>query len=137
MNEGLAATYRMTAEEAELLDLVQKMLDAIHTGDAEEYRALCALDLSCYETDVVPYRIDVLQFHLDMIATSKRSGAYDDLVRCDLLNPRVQLYGDFGIVTYTRLLTFSVAVPAFRTFNETRVFARLGGAWRMVHFHRS
>jgi hypothetical protein len=27
--------------------------------------------------------------------------------------------------------------PFWRAFNETRVYARLEGAWKMVHFHRS
>lgn len=133
----LSSIARLTPAEQELLEIVHRMLTAIHTGDIETYRALSAPDLSCYETDVTPYRIDVLEFHLDLMTAMKARETYRSLIRFDILTPRVQLYGDTGIVTYTRLMTYADAAPTFRTFNETRVFVRMDDAWKMVHFHRS
>ena len=133
-----AGIARMDAAERELLELTYRMLAAIHAGDIDTYRDLSVPDLSCYETDVTPYRIDTLDFHLDLMTSMRERGTYDKLVRFDMLTPRVQVYGDTGIVTYTRLMTYAAeSGPVFRTFNETRVFARLDSAWKMVHFHRS
>ena len=124
--------------ETVLVDIVHGMLDAIHSGDIEKYRALSVDDLSCYETDVAPYRIDALDFHLDLMTAMRSRGVYDSLVRFDILTPRVQLYGDSAVITYTRLMTYTTdSGPVWRAFNETRVFARLEGEWKMVHFHRS
>lgn len=125
-------------DELDLLDLTHTMLEAIHTGDLEKYRALSTDDLSCYETDVAPYRIDGVEFHIDLMRAMSRHGTYQSLVRFDMLTPRVQVHGDTGIVTYTRLMTYvGSAGPRWSAFNETRVFVREAGQWRMAHFHRS
>lgn len=134
----IAEVARLDPTERELLDITHRILAAIHSGDMETYRALSAPDLSCYETDVAPYRIDVLEFHLDLMMAMRERGVYNSLTRFDVLTPRVQVYGDTGIVTYTRLMTyFTESGPAWRAFNETRVFSKIGGQWKMVHFHRS
>ena len=92
--------------------------------------------ISCYE-DVCAYRIDGLEFHLALIQQMSGSPV-NRPARFDMLTPRVQIYGDTGIVTYTRLMTYDEAGrPRWTTFNETRVFVRQDGAWRMAHFHRS
>ena len=58
--------------------------------------------------------------------------------RFDMLSPRVQVYGETGIVTYTRLMTYDEAgKPRWTTFNETRVFVKRDGQWKMAHFHRA
>lgn len=59
--------------------------------------------------------------------------------RLDLLSPRVQLYGEAGVVTYTLLKTTiaSDGSASFSTINEARVFAKIEGNWKMVHLHKS
>jgi len=122
--------------QRELLEITWRMLEAINTGDANTYASLSSADLSCYE-DVCQYRIDGLEFHLSLIRQMSASPEMKP-TRFDMLTPRVQVYGDTGIVTYTRLMTYSDnSRPRWTTCNETRVFVRLGGAWKMVHFHRS
>jgi calcium/calmodulin-dependent protein kinase (CaM kinase) II len=125
------------ATQRELLEIAWRMLHAIHTGDAGTYAALSMPDLSCYE-DVCAYRIDGVEFHMALI---QQMSAKPDLkpARFDMLTPRVQVYGDTGIVTYTRLMTYDQAgPPRWTTFNETRVFVRAEDRkWRMAHFHRS
>src|SRR5271166_3139713 len=117
--------------QQELLEIVWRMLEAIHTGDAETYAALSMPDLSCYE-DVCAYRIDGLEFHLTLIRQMTRSSAQKP-VRFDMLTPRVQIYGETGVVTYTRLMTYDEGgKPRWSTFNETRVFVKQAGAWKMV-----
>jgi ketosteroid isomerase-like protein len=123
----------------ELLGITRRLLEAVHSGDLETYSRLCAPDLTCYETDVAPYRIDGVDFHLDLMRTMKEQNAFESLVRFDMLSPEVQVYGDCAIVTYTRLMTYAPAsaAPFWRAFNESRVYARFEGEWKMVHFHRS
>jgi len=133
---ALAEAARLDPAQRELLEITWRMLEAIHAGDAETYAALSSLDLSCFE-DVCPYRVDGLEFHLAQI---RQMAAHPERrpARFDLLSPRVQVHGDTGIVTYTRLMTFDTgAAPRFTTSNETRVFVRQDGGWKMVHFHRS
>ena len=127
---------RLDGVQTELLEIVWRMLEAIHTGDWETYAMYTADDLSCYE-DVCAYRIDGLEFHSALIQLMAKNPS-NRPSRFDMLAPRVQLYGDTGIVTYTRLMTFDEdGKPRWQTFNESRVFCKLSGVWKMVHFHRS
>jgi calcium/calmodulin-dependent protein kinase (CaM kinase) II len=136
IEEAVIQAMGFSAEQRELLVTTWLMLDAIHQGDSETYAALCAPDLTCFE-DVCPYRIDGVEFHLSLIRLMARDPA-NRPARFDILNPQVQLYGDTGIVTYTRLMTYDDnGRPRWTTFNETRVYVRINGAWKMAHFHRS
>lgn len=126
----------LDAAQRELLEITWRMLNAIHTGDAKTYAELSTDDLSCFE-DVCAYRIDGLEFHLALIRQMAQNPALEP-VRFDILSPRVQIYAETGIVTYTRLMTYDDnGKPRWTTFNETRVFIRQEGHWRMAHFHRS
>lgn len=137
METALLDDARFDPTQRELLEIAWRMLHAIHTGDASTYAALSMPDLSCYE-DVCAYRIDGLEFHTALIQQMSASPEMKP-ARFDMLTPRVQVYGDTGIVTYTRLMTYDeVGRPRWSTFNETRVFVRAEDReWRMAHFHRS
>jgi len=94
--------------------------------------------MSSYEWYIAPNRIDGLEFHLKLI----EGGGNGAPSRLDLLTPRVQVYGDTAIVNYTLLKTVFgrpevLLPPEFSTINETRVFVKLDGAWKMVHLHKS
>jgi hypothetical protein len=132
------AVRRREAPEQELLEIVNRMLNAIHSGDKDTYKSLCSAELSCFETDVAPYRIDGVDFHLGLMEEMRARKTYESLVRFDMLTPRVQVYDETAIVTYTRLMTFRTeTTPIFKSFNETRVFVLYESGWKMVHFHRS
>jgi len=127
---------RLDDVRRQLLDTTARLLEAIRVGDAETYSSLCAPDLSCYE-DVCAHRIDGLEFHLHLVRRAALKPETQP-VRQDILTPRVQVYGDCGVVTYTRLCTYDHADGlSWTTFNETRVFVRSGESWKLVHFHRS
>jgi hypothetical protein len=120
------------------LELTHRLLESIHTGDVKTYRTLCTTDLTCFETDVAPYRIDGVDFHVDLMNAMKAQSAYANLTRFDMITPSVQIHGDCAIVTYTRLMTYAGSIPPiFRTFNESRIYVKQDGSWRMAHFHRS
>lgn len=137
IEQALEDAVHLDAVQRELLAITWRMLDAIHTGDADTYRALCTDDLSCFE-DVCPYRIDGVAFHTALIEQMAQNPALKPR-RFDILTPHIQVYGDqTGIVTYTRLMTYEDSgKPRWSTFNETRVFVKHEGNWKMAHFHRS
>ena len=124
-------------EEAaeEVLDITRQMLDAMYSADPEIHRRHSAEDMSSYEWYIAPQRIDGLEFHLALIA----GGGNGTSSRLDMLTPRVQVYSDTAIVNYTLLKTTLSAEtpPQFSTMNETRVFVKLDGVWKMVHLHKS
>ncbi len=124
------------ATQRELIAVTWQMLNAIHTGDSTTYAEHCLPDLSCFE-DVCAYRIDGVEFHTALIRQMAQNPD-NEPSRFDILSPRVQVYGETGIVTYTRLMTYDRnGTPLWKTFNETRVYLRTDGKWKMAHFHRS
>lgn len=123
-----------TAEE-EVLEITRRMLDAMYSADPEVHRQHSAEDMSSYEWYIAPQRIDGLEFHLALI----KGGGNGEPSRLDMLTPRVQVYGDTAIINYTLLKTTltETAPPQFSTMNETRVFVKIEGIWKMVHLHKS
>ena len=115
--------------------MTRRMLDAMYTADPEVHRQHCAGDMSSFEWYIAPYRIDGVEFHLRLI----EAGGNGDPSRLDILTPRVQIYGDTAIVNYTLLKSTltETSPPLFSTINETRVFVKLEGVWKMVHLHKS
>lgn len=127
----------MTDQEQEVWDFVHRHLHSIFTKDVETYRATTAGDLALYEWFVAPHRQDGLDFHLFMIEHSWAGAGRD--FRYDLWEPRLQLYGDTAVVSYTFMLT--IAQPdgsiTHRSHNESRVLVRTGNGWQVVHVHKS
>ena len=119
----------------EVLVITRQMLDAMYSANPDIHRKHSAEEMSSYEWYIAPQRIDGLEFHLALIA----GGGNGEPSRLDMLTPRVQVYGDTAIVSYTLLKTVltETAPPQFSTMNEARVFVRLDGVWKMVHLHKS
>ena len=124
------------SNEQEIWDFLHQHLRSIFTRDADTYQATTSPDLSLYEWFVAPHRQDGLDFHFYMIDHSW-AGTTDDF-RFDLLEPRLQLYGDTAVVSYTFMLSVAKADGIRHTLhNESRVLVKRGGAWRVVHVHKS
>lgn len=129
-------TPHASPDEREVWAFLHRHLASIFAGDWPAYEATTAPDLALYEHFVTPHRLDGLEFHRFMIehawATANREWRYD------LLEPRLQLYGETAIASYTLMLT--TAGPdglRHRSHNETRVLVRLAEGWRVVHVHKS
>lgn len=122
--------------EHEVWETVRQHLNSIFSGDVKAYEGTTSADLTLYEWWVTPHRQDGLDFHRFMI---EHRWAGEGDYRYDLLEPRLQLYGDTAIVSYTFML--SRARPEggvdHHTHNESRVLIKRDGLWQVVHVHKS
>ena len=133
-----------------ILDTLHRNLQSIWDSDLEAYRATTADDVSFFEWYISPQRIDGIDFHLRelRVHTAVVSGGVtpgqdgDGRVEHEILQPRVQLYGDTAIVTYTLLIrAVSKGGVTHKSHHETRVFHNFGTPdapqWKLVHCHKS
>jgi calcium/calmodulin-dependent protein kinase (CaM kinase) II len=122
-------------EETDLVDLTQRLLDAITKADWDTYEMLCDPTLSAFEPEGRGHLIEGMEFHRFYFDL----GAGDSPRHSTIASPRVRLMGDVGVVSYVRLTQWIGDNGATVTspFEETRIWQRQNGAWRHVHFHRS
>lgn len=121
--------------EAELLDVSLKLLKAIDAGNWKAYAELCHENITCFEPEANGHLIAGLPFHkfyfdLPGGTTPKLSSA---------ASPNIRVIGDVGIVCYARLVQKLDAngAPITVTADETRVWQKIDGKWKHIHFHRS
>ena len=125
-----------TGPRDELLRLNQRLLDSIAAGDWNAYQELCHPELTCFEPEARGQLVEGLAFHkfyFDLGApTSPRNTT--------MTSPHVIMLGDdAAVVAYVRLLQRigDDDKPVTVCSEETRVWQRIDGRWRHVHFHRS
>jgi calcium/calmodulin-dependent protein kinase (CaM kinase) II len=118
----------------ELLQLNQRLLDAIMAGDWTTYQELCAPDLTAFEPEACGQLVEGLAFHRFYFETASRP----DRGQVTMASPRVRWLGDTAVVTYVRInqLETSAGVRSM-AFEETRIWHLTEAGWRHVHFHRS
>jgi hypothetical protein len=122
--------------EREIWDFLHRHLRSIFEQDVETYKATTSSDLSLYEWFVSPHRLDGLDFHFFMI--EQGWAGTDAAYRYDLLEPRLQLYGDTAVVSYTFMLSRATeAGISHRLHNESRVLVKGESGWQVVHVHKS
>jgi calcium/calmodulin-dependent protein kinase (CaM kinase) II len=119
----------------ELLTLNQRLLDSIAGADWKAYQDLCDPSLTCFEPEAQGQLIQGLAFHEFYFKLGPAPGQRSTT----MASPYVRLLGDTAIVAYVRVNQRQQpdGVPVTRTFEETRVWQRIGGQWKHVHFHRS
>lgn len=133
---GVAVPLPAQTPEEEVLALTRELLENIYLHpNSDFYAAHVDVDVTAYEG--TPTRQDGLDFHLFMLRqmAAAATGAAKHL---ELLNPKVQLYGDAAIVTATSQVT-SVQKDEVEVsyLHETRVWVRSDEGWKLVHFHKS
>jgi calcium/calmodulin-dependent protein kinase (CaM kinase) II len=126
------------SDEADVLSLTQRLLDAIGTGDWQTYEQLCAPDLTALEPESAGQLVRGLAFHkfyFDLAA----AGQEESPRQTTMASPCVRLMGDVAVVAYTRLdqRVDASGQPITTATQETRVWQKQGERWRHVHFHRS
>ncbi len=120
---------------AELVRLNQRLLDSIAAGDWAAYEELCHPTLTAFEPEAAGHLVEGLAFHRFYFNLGGVSGPH----HTTMSSPHVRVLGDVAVVAYVRLnqrvgpdgASFTVA------FEETRIWQRLDGRWRHIHFHRS
>ncbi len=125
----------LKSDEAELVDLTRRLLDAITKADWDTYEKLCDPTLSAFEPEGRGHLIEGMSFHRFYF----KLGAGDTPRNTTIASPHVRLLGDVGVVSYVRLIQWIGETGATVTspFEETRIWQRQDGVWRHVHFHRS
>ena len=120
----------------ELIQLTERLLHSIASGDWQTYEQLCDATLTAFEPEACGHLVEGMDFHR----------LYFELDRGDapqqttLVQPHVRMLGDsVGIVSYNRLLqgVDSNGQPVSTCTEETRVWQLQEGTWKHVHFHRS
>jgi calcium/calmodulin-dependent protein kinase (CaM kinase) II len=122
-------------DETELLDLNQRLLDAIDGQDWETYTSLCDETLTAYEPEAVGNLVVGMPFH--KFYFEMRGNRLPK--QSTISSPNVRLMGDVACVTYVRLVQRVTPEGGTTTTacEETRIWQKQDGNWRHVHFHRS
>lgn len=121
----------------ELLDLTHQLLAAVAAGDWAAYTRLVSEDITCFEPEARGQLVEGLPFHEFYFTLPPGS---PKPVTVTLASPRVKLLSDsVAVVMYVRLTQTldDTGRPVTRPCEETRIWHRIDGAWKHVHFHRS
>ena len=115
----------------------QRLLESIITADWDAYQVLCDASLTCFEAEARGELVVGLGFHRYYFTMP---GAGKGVKHVSMISPHVRMLGeDAAVLSYVRLTQSLDATgsPQTSRFEETRVWQRIGGQWKHVHFHRS
>jgi calcium/calmodulin-dependent protein kinase (CaM kinase) II len=129
----------MNNQAVEVIKLTQSLLEAIFRGDWQEYRNLCAEDITAIEPEGKGHLIEGLGFHHTYFPAQLRNPERDNVPKITISSPHVRIMGDAAVIAYVRLVQVRDDCGAVVTTatEETRVWQRSSGGWKHVHFHRS
>ena len=122
----------------QLLDLNQKLLLSIIAGDWKTYESLCDPSITCFEPEARGQLVVGMPFHkyyFDLPASPQKPAK-----NVTMSQPHVRLMGDSAaVLSYVRLTQSLDAngQPQTGRVEETRVWQKIDGQWKHVHFHRS
>ena len=125
----------MSDSERELVALTQKLLDSISAGDWVTYADLCDPSLTAIEPEApgqVVVGLDFHKFYFDLGGVRGRHST-------TMSGVVVRLMGEAAVISYARLVqrVDGDGKPITATSMETRVWQKIGGKWKHVHFHRT
>src|SRR5436190_24268373 len=124
----------MSDPAQEIIALNQKLLESIVTADWKTYESLCDGSITCFEAEARGQLVAGIPFHkyyFDLGGPTAKK-----LVT--MASPHVRMLGsEAAVVCYVRLTQSLDAAGAAQTSKceETRVWQKIGGAWKHVHFH--
>jgi calcium/calmodulin-dependent protein kinase (CaM kinase) II len=121
-------------QREEILEVTQRLLMAITSGDWDAYCEICDPSLTAFEPEALGYMVHGLDFHHYYFKLDGDNSP----VQSTIAAPYIRIIGDVGIIAYTRLTQKTGPNgPVSSAMEETRVFQKIGGKWTHVHFHRS
>jgi len=121
-------------QQQEIYTVLIELLHAIKQGDADTYSRLTATSLSCIEPETGGHIVHGLPFHLFLVERTDHNQEY----HIELVDPVIRVYDTTAYAAYTLANSFwTESGPVFNQVQETRIFSKENGLWKMVHFHRS
>lgn len=122
--------------EQELLSVNQRLLESIVHQDWAVYAELCDATLTCFEPETRGQVVEGLPFHqyyFELPGSKNKRNV-------TMTGVHVRLMGEAAaVLSYVRLTQFldAAGVPQTSRVEETRVWQKIEGRWKHVHFHRS
>jgi hypothetical protein len=119
----------------DLIELTQRLLESIASGDWKTYQELCDSTLSAFEPEGRGHLIEGMDFHRYYFELPRNEVPRNTT----LSSPHVRLMGDVAVVSYVRLVQSldESGSPRTSQYEETRVWQMQQRKWKHVHFHRS
>jgi ketosteroid isomerase-like protein len=127
------------AIQAEVIALERSALDRWITADPDGYLSLFASGVTYFDP-TTEQRIDGKAAVEARVAPLRNAKLPFKEVRYEMLNPTVQRHGDVALLTYNVINYAKMSDQAERVisrWNSTEVYARVAGAWKIVHSHWS
>ncbi len=123
-------------DQADILDLTTRLLQAITVADWDTYTELCAADLTAIEPEANGHLIEGMPFHkhyFDMAGQSPYAN-----VTTTISSPHIRMMGNVAVIAYVRMTQrVTGGNSTTSATEETRVWEKTEGVWKHVHFHRS
>lgn len=125
---------------ADVLAANQRLLNSIAAGDYQQYKELCADDMTCFEPESCGLLVPGLEFHkyyFDLGASNPTKPAVRNNIT--MSNPHIRWLGkDAVVLSYTRMDQVLVDMkPVTKTTSETRIWEIRDNVLVHVHFHKS
>lgn len=123
-----------TSAENEIVRVTLELLEAIASGDWDKYQELCDPSLTAIEAESFGLPVKGLDFHKFYFGPGGSRGKH----RTTISSEMIHVVGDVGIIAYIRIVQREND-GAFKSVGmaETRVWRKVDGKWRHIHFHRS
>lgn len=119
--------------ERAILSQERSALDRWSRGDPLGYSEIQTEDISYFDDIGAQARIDGLEAMRAYLSSLEGEIPPHDF---EIVDPRVQVYGDVGILTL-RYHTFGSDGERLTPWKATSVYRRMDGAWWIVHAHWS
>jgi len=117
--------------EEKIISIEKKTLDRWKNGDTFGFIEAAAEDITYFDPTLA-VRIDGLKQFRDYLAPMKGTFSFPSY---ELLNPKVQLYGDIGVLTFNFIGHSEDGKSD--AWNATEVYRRAGNEWKIVSSHWS
>ncbi len=119
-------------ETKKLIELERAALDRWNNGDPTGYLELYSDDFTYFD-EFTKARLDGLDA-IKKLYASAAGKIYS--ARYEMLNPKVQWFGQTGILSYN-LITYSKKGDVTFRWNSTAVYSKYDEKWKLVHSHWS